>query len=154
MAASSLARSPRRLSPKWLGIGVIVVALGVAAPRMLMPGADNAPTDGATSSEPFALGPAVARLAGCMVLVCGLCIVATRFINRKADVAQSSMQTLASIRINARCVVHLVQAGERRLLLGTDGGGVKALVELPPMPPVDTDVIPVNRATDLASRAA
>jgi flagellar biogenesis protein FliO len=33
--------------------------------------------------------------------------------------------------VDPRCIVHLVRAGERRLLLGTDLNGVKALTELP-----------------------
>jgi flagellar biogenesis protein FliO len=39
------------------------------------------------------------------------------------------MNVLASITLG-RCAIHLVKAGDRRLLVGTDPGGVKALVEL------------------------
>jgi hypothetical protein len=41
------------------------------------------------------------------------------------------MTVLAALPVDARCAVYLVRAGERRLLIGTDPAGVKALVELP-----------------------
>lgn len=140
----------RRFSPVLIGAGVLVVALGFGLPRLMT---------GPTTSEPEAgesisLGPALARLAGSLVLVCGLCVVVTRLVNRKGTAASGPMQTVASIRVNMRCVVHLVQAGERRLLVGTDAGGVKVLLELPANAPVESsgtaDVLPMLAGTRAA----
>jgi flagellar biogenesis protein FliO len=118
----------RKLSPVLIGGGVLVIALGFGLPRLL-PAPETGTETAAADAPP--LGPALARLGGCLVLVCGLCVGVTRLANRKAAAVEGPMAAVASLRINPRCVVHLVQAGERRLLVGTDAGGVKALVELP-----------------------
>ncbi len=134
----------------------MIVSIGFGLPRLLSTDADAASQPAQNSStepEPIALGPALARLAGSMVLVCGLCVIAVRFANRKSVVAEGPLQTLASIRVNARCVIHLAQAGERRMLLGMDAGGIKAVLELPPAMAPEPDVIPMPTSVR-ANRAA
>jgi hypothetical protein len=79
------------------------------------------------------------------------------------------MEVLASISV-APCVLHLVRADGRRLLIGTDLSGVKAIIELPgpepefppepPLPsattgsPPDDGTMPLVAAPALAVPAA
>jgi hypothetical protein len=65
-----------------------------------------------------------------LIVVCGLCVVAARVIGPPRPPAPGAMDVLASVAV-AQCVLHLVRAGGRRLLVGTDLGGVKVLLELP-----------------------
>jgi hypothetical protein len=140
-------------------VGVLVVALGFGLP-MLASGpvfekpapatkaaneAKDAPTGGpAPIVPPSATGrwPALARLAIGLAIVCGLCVLAAKWLGQKPAAAPGALEVLASMQV-ARCVVHLVRAGDRRLLLGTDLGGVKSLLELPgadpalPPPPAE-----------------
>jgi flagellar biogenesis protein FliO len=74
---------------------------------------------------------AFARLAGGLVVVCGLCIVITRWMAKQTPAPAGTMEVLASLAVDVRCAIHLVRAGDRRLLIGTDLAGVKALTELP-----------------------
>jgi flagellar biogenesis protein FliO len=73
----------------------------------------------------------LARLIGGLVIVCGLCIALTRWMSKRKPVPTGTMEVLASLSIDLRNAIHLVRAGDRRLLIGTDISGVKALVELP-----------------------
>ncbi|WP_417936409.1 flagellar biosynthetic protein FliO [Gemmata obscuriglobus] len=67
--------------------------------------------------------------------MCGGCVLATRYLGKKSpDAPTPSMVVVASLTVG-RCAVHLVRAGERRMLIGTDSSGVKALVELPSSDP-------------------
>jgi flagellar biogenesis protein FliO len=142
---------PRRIAPKLVGAGVLVVVVGFGLPRLLGAGTGATAADAAPASS-IALGPALARVAGCMVLVCGLCVLVTRLMSRRSDTVVGPMHSVASLRLQGRCVVHLVQAGERRLLVGTDAGGVKALLELPALPPAEADILPMTAPP--TSRAA
>jgi hypothetical protein len=88
-----------------------------------------------------------------MVVVCGLCVLVAWWIGQKPPPTPGAMEVLASIAV-AQCVLHLVRAGDRRLLVGTDPGGVKAIVELPgPEPELPSDVplasvVPESAAPD------
>jgi hypothetical protein len=143
---------PLRVPATLIGVGVLVVALGFGLP-MFASGpvfekpapatkaaneAKDAPPDGpAPIVPPSATGlwPALARLAIGLAIVCGLCVLAAKWLGQKPPAAPGVMEVLASIQV-ARCVVHLVRAGDRRLLIGTDLGGVKSLLELPGPAPV------------------
>jgi flagellar biogenesis protein FliO len=134
--------APFRPSPLLIGIGVFVIAVGFGLPY-LTSGAttaqtktEPAPESPKASSPPTGgegpgLGTALARLIGCLVVVCGSCVIVARWVGRKAPAATGAMTVLAALPVDARCAVYLVRAGERRLLIGTDPAGVKALVELP-----------------------
>lgn len=128
-----------RVSPALLGAGVLVVALGFGLP-MLTTGAAPAPApqEGAKQAAPAPIQPpggagllaALLKLAAGLVVACGLCVVVARLVGPKPPDAPGAMEVVASIAV-ARCVLHLVRAGDRRLLIGTDLGGVKAVLELP-----------------------
>jgi flagellar biogenesis protein FliO len=142
-----------RLSPGLIGVGVLIIALGFGLPQ-LVPGGAPAPAPHdpnpaavpatkpggavepveppATISPPSAAGIWVSllKLVVGLAVVCGLCVLLARWMGPKPPPAPAAMEVLASIAVG-RCVVHLVKAGERRLLIGTDPAGVKALVELP-----------------------
>ena len=66
-----------------------------------------------------------------LAVVCALLVLAVKWVGRKPPetAAVPSMRVVASLRVG-RCAVHLVRAGDRRILIGTDVTGVKALVEL------------------------
>jgi flagellar biogenesis protein FliO len=129
-----------RLSPRLIGAGVLVVALGFGLPQ-LAPGGAPAPdpTPAPTADHPPApipppsaagVGVSLLKLAIGLVVVCGSCVFLARRLGPPAPAAAGTMEVLASIPFG-RCALHLVRAGERRLLIGTDAAGVKALVELP-----------------------
>jgi len=137
-----------RVPPALIGVGVLLAALGFGLPRLTP---DAAPTVAAVEPAPQpaaatkpalptpiapvdgpALGASLARLAGSLAVVCGLCVAAARVAARRTAAGpDGAMEVLASLPIAGRSSVYLVKAGERRLLIGMDGGGVKALVELP-----------------------
>lgn len=132
-------KSPR-VSPALIGAGALVIALGFGLP-MLVPGA--APEPPQHESAPKQAGPdpirppnatglvaALLKLAVGLVVVCGLCVLVARKIGPKPPAAPGAMDVVASIAVG-QCVLHLVRAGDRRLLIGTDLGGVKAVLELP-----------------------
>ena len=142
------APATRRPSPYLIGAGVVVIILGFGLPQFLSdaPAAPAASADGTPAPTPANLGVALLRLAAGLVVVCALCVVATRYANRKRPQQPAgTMQILATLPLGPRCVVHLVRVGERRLLVGTDLGGVKSVVELPgatPEPEADTTTEP------------
>lgn len=122
-----------------IGVGILVIALGFGLPQLLSGNAPSIPTTSAPAETTPDFGWSLARLIGGLVLVCVLCVALTRFLGRRPDVPTSSALTLlASVRVDARCGLYLVGAGERRLLVGLDPGGVKALVEMPGQPPVQS----------------
>jgi flagellar protein FliO/FliZ len=132
-------KSPR-VSPALVGAGVLVIALGFGLPR-LTPGAAPEPVPQDPAAKQVAPAPiqppsgaslvaSLLRLAVGLVVVCGLCVLVSRMIGPKPPAAPGTMEVVASIAV-AQCVLHLVRAGERRLLIGTDLGGVKAVLELP-----------------------
>jgi flagellar biogenesis protein FliO len=135
----------KQASPPLIGAGVLVIVLGFGLPRLTSgsspPTTAPEPTPAVTKAAPPVpegpgLGASLARLVGSLVVVCGLCVVVTRLVNRKATPAKASgMNVVASLPVDGRCSVFLVQAGDRRMLVGIDPGGVKALVELPGPPP-------------------
>lgn len=140
-----------RPPPLLIGLGILVVALGFGLPRLFTSSAPDA-----AASEPEAadqksgsiassmaeapqsiphLWMSLGRMAVGLVIVCGLCIAITRWMAGQKPAATGKLEVLASLAIDPRCAIHLVRAGERRLLIGTDFAGVKALVEMPgPLP--------------------
>lgn len=133
----AIRKSTSRPPPLLIGIGVLVIALGFGLPRLFSGSAD--PTaqvekpvlESVQTPERTGLGMTFARLLGGLIVVCGLCILITRWLAQKTPVSQGPMQVLATLAIDHRCALHLVKANERRLLIGTDLAGVKALIELP-----------------------
>ncbi len=129
--------TPVRIPPALIGVGVLVILLGFGLPLLNSRGAADAPQAAAqefparaNTPAPPNLGFALLRLVAALGVVCALCVVAARWVGRKpAAPADATMVVLASVRVG-RCTVHLVRAGERRMLVGTDAAGVKALVEL------------------------
>lgn len=141
--------APPRPSGKFtslVAVGVLVVAAGLLLPRLLSlspapvsaeadtppnaPEPPPAPADGGSSSS---LVWVLAKLLFGLAIVAGACIGVARWSNRaRATAPPGILNALAKLAIDNRCVVHLVSAGSRRLLVGIDAGGVKVLLELPP----------------------
>ncbi|QJW94405.1 flagellar biosynthetic protein FliO [Frigoriglobus tundricola] len=137
----------KRRSPALIGGGVLVVALGFGLPLLVTPGSapDPVAREAAGAREPAGplappapmpapdatgIGASLLKLVVGLVVVCGLCVVVARVVGPPAPSAPGAMDVLASIAVS-QCVIHLVRAGGRRLLVGTDPGGVKAMLELP-----------------------
>lgn len=114
-----------------IGGGVLVVAVGFGVPPLLT-ATPPAPAAVSPADPPPGpgVGAALGRLVLCVAALGGLCVVAAKW-GRPAAAPAGPMAAVASIRVDTRCTVHLVKAGDRLLLLGTDPGGVKALLELP-----------------------
>ncbi|MCU0703612.1 MAG: flagellar biosynthetic protein FliO [Fimbriiglobus sp.] len=154
---------------KWLaGGGFVVVCLGLFAPKLLNFTPNSAPTDSSMSAfDPAALpadaslGWTVAKMAVGVGLVAVACIAVARYVNRKnPPTPVTSLEVLASLPVDARCVVHLVRVADRRMLIGVDGTGVKAVAELPasvPLPapqvigPVSVNATSAPLPADLAA---
>jgi flagellar biogenesis protein FliO len=134
------------------GVGFIVVCLGLFAPKLFSINSPPASAESPTSplaappaADASGLGWTVAKMAIGVGLVAVVCIAVARYVNRKnPPAAPSELQVLASLPVDSRCVVHLVRVADRRLLVGVDAAGVKAVAELPagvPMPAPPTQVI-------------
>ena len=133
------------------GVGFVVVCLGLFAPKLFLGNsapqatADQSPLDPVgPPSDGSTLGGTVLKMLLGVGLVAVVCIgVARTMKKRTPPTVNPGLEVLASLPIDARCVVHLIQVADRRLLVGIDAGGVKAAVELPqgvPMPPPATQV--------------
>ena len=168
---SSTPKPPQkpRVSPTLIGGGILVVALGFGLPMLTsgpkLGGKPEAPRESAPQTQPTSptpktpapmdapstagLGAALLRMVVVLVVVCGACVLVARWVGPKPAPASGTMETLASIRV-AHCVVHLVRAGDRRLLVGTDFAGVKSVLELPGPEP---EIPPTPSATDSAPAA-
>lgn len=137
--------APPRPSGKFaslVAVGVLVIAAGLLLPRLLSlspaPAAEEVVTPAPTpappdSSPPSSLIWVLVKLLFGLAIVAGACIGLARWSNRGRVTAPPGILTsLAKLAVDNQCVVHLVSAGSRRLLVGLDAGGVKVLLELPP----------------------
>jgi flagellar protein FliO/FliZ len=141
-----------------VAVGVLVVAAGLLLPRLLslsptpqtadadrLPPSAAAPAVLPVSAPPSTVQPAeptgesaslgwvMAKLMFGLAIVAGVCIGVARWSNRTRQTAPTGiLSPLAKLAVDPRCVVHLVAAGGRRLLIGVDAAGVKAVLELPP----------------------
>lgn len=102
--------------------GAVVVLLGLMLPQLVLP--STAPSDG---PGPLAV---VARLVIGLAVVGGACVAVARLTTRPAPPV-GRMRLLAGLPLDGRCTVYLVHAGDHRILIGSDAGGVKSVVELP-----------------------
>lgn len=142
-------RPPRRVPPLLIGAGVLVVAAGFGLPRLVVgaaPDTDPPSATAPTASEGPGLGWALARFAVCLAAVCGLCVGVARLTARRPPAPPAGMAVTAALALDPRCTVYLVTAGDRRLLVGIDAGGVKGVVELPGAVPVTPEPPPVAEA--------
>lgn len=134
-------RQPPKVPPRLLAAGVLVMAVGFGLPRLMTTSpapAKPEPTAAAAPALPPdgpGLGASLVRLAVCLAVVCGLCVGAARLVAKPPPAPPKGMAVTAALPIDPRCTVYLVTAGDRRLLVGTDPAGVKAVVELPGPPP-------------------
>lgn len=155
--------TPVRIPPALIGVGVLVIVLGFGLPLLNARSTPDAPTPAVQELPPRAdapaspaapnLGYALLRLVAALAVVCALCVVAARWTGQKSDApADPAMVVLATLRVG-RCTVHLVRAGERRMLIGTDAGGVKALVELTGPEPELTPPEPEEPASETLAAA-
>jgi hypothetical protein len=121
------------------------------APAQAPPAAAAKPAPPAPIAAPDAtgLGASLLKLAVGLAVVCGVCVLAARYLGPKPAAAAGPMEVVASIAL-AQCVLHLVRAGDRRLLIGTDPAGVKAVLELPHTAP---ELPPEAAATSSAAPA-
>ncbi|MBP3960881.1 flagellar biosynthetic protein FliO [Gemmata sp. G18] len=163
--------NPVRIPPVLIGAGVLIIALGfglpgfISSPTPLPDAPPRAATEGAaafaprpesqagTSKSPASVGLGLLQLVVALVVVCGLCVITTRWMGRKPSApADQSMRVITSLRVG-RCAVHLVRAGDRRMLIGTDVTGVKALVELSGPEPELPAATPTTETTSIAPAA-
>ena len=85
------------------------------------------------SPDPKAL---LARLGVGTVVVLGLCVGtlwgAKRWLQRQPVAAASQqLRLLETLPLGNRCTLYLVSVGDRRVLVGADGGGIKSVAPLP-----------------------
>jgi flagellar protein FliO/FliZ len=125
------ATKARRPHPALIGGGVLVVALGFGLPRLLTDAPGPAAADPAAAPAGPGVGTALLKMSAAVVVAGGLCAAAARYAGKRAAADAGPLAAAAALRIDGRCVLHYVRAGDRRMLIGTDAGGVKALVELP-----------------------
>ncbi len=149
----------RRPHPALIGGGVLVVALGFGLPRLFTdsPGpaaADAVPAGPGAAPAGSSASAALLKMGAAVVVAGGLCAVAARYAGRRAAADAGSLAAAAALRIDGRCVLHYVRAGDRRLLVGTDPGGVKALVELPRREPEEPEVAGAAAAAPATPNAA
>lgn len=128
------------------GVGFVVVCLGLFAPKLFL---NNATPASPAANNPLPTpaadlgGTAVKMFVGVGVIAV-VCLGIARYVKRQSPPPPAGeMRVLASLPVDARCVVHLVEVAERRMLVGVDAVGVKAVAELPagvppppPAPPV------------------
>ena len=124
-----------------LGLGLLVVAIGFLVPRFLAPSSTPVaqPADPVQdfalptpSSDGPSLGMSLFKMVGGVVVVSAGCIGIARVMKMRGAVPTvGAMEVVARLALDRRCVLHLVQSGERRLLLGLDASGAKALLEIP-----------------------
>jgi flagellar biogenesis protein FliO len=122
---------------KWLaGLGFVALCLGLFAPKLFnTPPASSDTQDARVTPAATAdgsLGWTVAKMAVGVGLIAVVCIAVARYVNHKSPPPPvTSLQVLASLPVDGRCVVHLIRVADRRLLVGVDPSGVKAVAELP-----------------------
>jgi len=123
-----------------LGLGVLVVAVGFAVPRFLSsPSNTPKPSESVQSfamptpsSDGPSLGMSLLKMVLGVAVVSGGCIGIARWMKKRTVTPTAgSMEVVARLALDRRCVLHLVQSGDRRLLLGIDAAGVKSLLEIP-----------------------
>jgi flagellar biogenesis protein FliO len=120
---------PKPPPNKLVAIGAVVVLAGFLLPQLLP--TSTAPTAQPTDAPNYA-GFLVKMLLGLAALAAA-CVALVRWKKPTPAVA-GNMHILATVPVG-RGLVHLVRAGDRRLLIGVDLGGVKAIAELPgPLP--------------------
>lgn len=132
-------------SPRMLLLAVAVVVAGFVVPRFF-PSISVSPSAPAPSPAPDYAGFLLKMSAGTLIFA-GVCFLVARKSKPASPVVPSSLEILATLPIASRGVVHLVRAGQRRLLLGVDLHGVKTITELPgPMP--EAIIGPVRLTTE------
>ncbi|MBN9518849.1 flagellar biosynthetic protein FliO [bacterium] len=146
-----------RPHPALIGGGVLVVALGFGLPRLFADSPGPAAAEPAAAPGGPGVGTALLKMGAAVVVAGGMCAIAARYAGQRAAADAGPLAVAAALRIDGRCVLHYVRAGDRRLLVGTDPGGVKALVELPrrePEEPEEPEAAPAaaDAATVLFSR--
>ncbi len=141
--------SPPRGRRHWIvlgAIGLIAVATGIVLPQALvgdgpvMPPAQAAAPAGleytpAPLPEPPNAGAMLFRLTAGTVVVLGLCVATLwagqRWIRREpAPTAGGPLVVVGSLALGNRCSVVLFRTGNRQVLAGMDGSGLKVLVPL------------------------
>ena len=129
-----------------VAVGAAVVVGGLLVPRLLTTSPE--PT---TPEAPSLAGPLL-KLAVGLVVTAAAVVALARFTNRKAISTPSNGTVTSSLTLANRCVLHLVEMNGRRLLVGVDLGGVKAMAELPPnaVGPLPASV-PAGFADELAA---
>jgi flagellar protein FliO/FliZ len=124
-----------RVPAALVAAGVLVVAVGFGLPRLVAPPPAAATAAPSPAADDPGLRRGLVKLAGCFALVCGGCVLVVQLAAARTPPKPGATRVLAALPLDGRCVVQLVKAGDRRLLVGLDPGGVKALLELPGPPP-------------------
>lgn len=158
---------PKKRFSILLIIGGIVILLGWLMPNWLnQPNAS--PTsqliDPSSSTTPPTVGiqaaiVSIVKMVAGIIVISSICIGIARWMNRRQKTDNSTVseqQILASVALDSRCMVHLVQLGQRRMLIGMDLGGVKSMLELPPIETTNSSTSTPTRqsATNMVDRPA
>lgn len=144
---------------RWLvGLGVAVVALGLAAPRLVTrtqpepkPATPPAPAAQTPAPDFNGLWKWAAGLALVAVAVAGV----SRYLSRRpGPPADPNLELVASVSLGPRAVVHLVRVADRTVLIGVDLTGAATVAEMPATAgPREAVVGPVRVATAAAPTA-
>jgi flagellar biogenesis protein FliO len=141
--SSKASGTPSALTPKRLVyclFGIGVVAAGLLAPLLFeghqQPLPADAPGEAITPLEGPEMGGMLFRLVGGTAAVLILCVgtlwLARRWIGvrPRTATAAAGLEIVESLQLVGLCRVHLVRAGERYLLTGMDGSGLKVVLPI------------------------
>jgi flagellar biogenesis protein FliO len=134
----------------WLALGVVAISAGLLLPQMV-PGEmvtehNRSRTEAKSKPSSEYTAPALpempspqamlGRLFGGTVIVLGLAVASLFGMRRwrqahgPAASANREMRLVETLHLGNRCALHLVQLGQREVLIGVDSGGVKTIVPL------------------------
>lgn len=121
-----------------LAVGLVVVGFGTLVPALLPGPSTASPNDPASSAGSADLFRPLVKLAVGLVVTAGACVLVARLFGRRPAMPPGGvLEVVDTLAVDPRCTVYLVRAGGRRLLIGSDGAGVKAVLELPGPGPAD-----------------
>jgi flagellar biogenesis protein FliO len=142
--------SPAAPRSRWLlaGLGVIVVAIGLLLPHL--GGASAVPETTPERTGGSEMGSMLLRLTGGTAFVLILCVAVLVLCRRWLGPASSALagsgrfEILESLPLGSQCRVHLVRVGDRHMLAGMDGTGLKAMLQVESIAdqaPVEAEVV-------------
>ncbi len=141
--------TPTQEAPSASGGGPPIAASSPPRGPTLSPAAGKTPLQPINPPAATGIVASLVKFGIGLVVVCGLGIFVARWVRAKSLPArgESPLTVVASLDVGLS-VLHLVCAGERRLLVGTDATGVKTLLELPGAAPEPLLALPAAAALE------